>query len=165
MPLGSSVFYILPENGFEGSYRTNPILEVTEPYAYEGLKVVIPVSEDKNTVIGPFTVEWRDHDSKLVIRTGLQTPKALLFGYHFPTNLSEYTQQVGRYGEELSFIHLDKTVCKERVVDVITKEQLLNSFRDTLNSEGFVNGKIDFNNIGDLIAAHKNSPFMAMSST
>ena len=118
------------------------------------------MSEDKNTVIGPFTVEWRDHDSKLVIRTGLQTPKALLFGYHFPTNLSEYTQQVGRYGEELSFIHLDKTVCKERVVDVITKEQLLNSFRDTLNSEGFVNGKIDFNNIGDLIAAHKNSPFM-----
>lgn len=153
-------YYVLSENGFDGSYRANPILEVTDPYAYEGLQVVIPVSEDRNTVIGPFVVEWRDHDNKLVIRTGLQTQKSLLAGYRFPTYLSEYTQQIGRYGEELSFIRLDRTVCKETVVDVITKEQLLNAFRETLNSESFVNGKIDLNNIGELISSHRNSPFI-----
>lgn len=153
-------YYVLSENGFDGSYRANPILEVTDPYAYEGLQVIIPVSEDRNTVIGPFVVEWRDHDNKLVIRTGLQTQKSLLAGYRFPTYLSEYTQQIGRYGEELSFIRLDRTVCKETVVDVITKEQLLNAFRETLNSESFVNGKIDLNNIGELISSHRNSPFI-----
>lgn len=153
-------YYILPENGFDGNYRTNPILEITDAYAYEGLRVVIPVSEDKNTVIGPFVAEWRERDSKLVVRTGLQTQKCVISGYRFPTYLSEYTQQVGRYGEELSFIHLDRTNCKETVVDVITKEQLLNAFRETLNSEGFVDGKIDLDNIGALIAAHKNSPFV-----
>ena len=105
-------------------------------------------------------VEWRDHDNKLVIRTGLQTQKAILSGYHYPTYLSEYTQKIGRYGEELSFIRLDRTVCKETVVDVITKEHLLNAFKETLNSEGFVDGKVDLDNIGDLIASHRNSPFV-----
>lgn len=153
-------YYVLSENGFDGSYRTNPILEVTDSYAYEGLQVVIPVSEDRNTVIGPFSVEWRDHDNKLVIRTGLQTQKSLISGYRYPTYLSEYIQQIGRYGEELSFIRLDRAVCQETVVDVITKEQLLNAFRETLDSESFVNGKIDLNNIGELISAHRNSPFI-----
>lgn len=153
-------YYVLNENGVEGSYKTNPILEVTAPYAYEGLKVVIPVSEEKNTVIGPFTVEWREHDSKLVIRTGLQTQKYILHGYRFPTYLSEYTRQVGRYGDEHSFLHLDKSVCKKITIDVITKEQLLTAFRDTINSESFVNGKVDLNSISDLLAAYKSSPFI-----
>ena len=128
-------YYVLPENGVEGSYKTNPILEVTAPYAYEGLKVVIPVTDDKKTVIGPYVVEWREHDSKLVIRTGLQTQKYILYGYRFPTFLNEYIQQVGRYGDSQAFIHLDKSVCTETTVDVITKEQLLTAFRDTINSE------------------------------
>lgn len=55
-------YYVLSENVIEGSYKTNPILEVTDPYAYKGLEVVIPVAEKKNTVIGPFTVEWREYD-------------------------------------------------------------------------------------------------------
>ena len=153
-------YYILPIDGFEGSYRANPILEVTDAYAYEGLQVVIPVSEEKNTVIGPFVVEWREHDSKLVIRTGLHTQKSIISGYHYPTYLSEYTQKVGRYGEELSFIRLDRDVCKETVIDVIAKEQLLNAFKETLNSEDYVNGKVSFDNIGNLITAHRNSPFI-----
>lgn len=153
-------YYVLPENGVEGSYKTNPILEVTAPYAYEGLKVVIPVTDDKKTVIGPFVVEWREHDGKLVIRTGLQTQKYILYGYHFPTYLSEYKQQVGRYGDEHTFIHLDKSVCTETAIDVISKEQLLTAFRDTINSESFINGKIDLNSVSDLLAAHKNSPFI-----
>ena len=153
-------YYVLPENGVEGSYKTNPILEVTAPYAYEGLKVVIPVTDDKKTVIGPYVVEWREHDSKLVIRTGLQTQKYILYGYRFPTFLNEYIQQVGRYGDSHAFIHLDKSVCTETTVDVITKEQLLTAFRDTINSESFINGKIDLNSISDLLAAHKNSPFI-----
>lgn len=153
-------YYVLPEDGFDGNYRTNPILEITDTYAYEGLQVVIPVSEDKNTVIGPFVVEWRDRDNKLVVRTGLQAQTSIISGYRFPSYLSEYTQHVGRYGEELSFIRLDKATCTEAVVDVITKEQLLNAFRETLNSESFVDGKIDLDNVGALISAHRNSPFI-----
>lgn len=155
-----SHYYVLSENGIEGSYKTNPILEVTDPYAYKGLDVVIPVAEEKNTVIGPFTVEWRDYDGKFVIRTGLQTQKFILHGYRFPTYLGEYEVQVGRYGDERTFIHLDKIICKETTIDVITKDQLLNSFRNTLNSENFIDGKIDLDNIGDLLSAYAASPFI-----
>ncbi len=153
-------YYVLSENGIEGSYKTNPILEVTDPYAYKGLEVVIPVAEKENTVIGPFTVEWREYDGKLVIRTGLQTQKFILHGYQFPTYLTEYEVQVGRYGDERTFIHLDRTICKETTIDVITKEQLLNSFRNTLNSDNFIDGKIDLDNIGDLLSAYTESPFI-----
>lgn len=153
-------YYVLSESGIDGSYRTNPILEITDPYAYAGLKVVVPITEEKNTVIGPFAVEFRDYDSKLVIRTGLQTHKYILHGYRFPTYLSEYEVQVGRYEDERTFIHLDESDCKEVTIDVITKEQLLASFRNTLNSENFVDGKIDFDHIGELISAHEDSLFV-----
>lgn len=153
-------YYVLPENGIEGSYKSNPILEVIEPYAYEGLKVVIPITEEKNTVIGPFSVELREHDNKFVIRTGLQTQKHLLHGYQFPAQLGEYTQQVGRFGDEHRFLHLDKSICKETTIDVITNEQLLTAFRDSINSESFVNGKVDLSSLGDFLTAYKNSPFI-----
>lgn len=153
-------YYVLPQDGFEGSYRTNPILEITAPYAYEGLQVVISVSEDKNTVIGPFEVKHRDLDNKLIIRTGLQPQKSLISGYCFPSTINNYTQAVGRYGEELYFIQLDTSVCSKTVIDVITKEQLLSSFKETLNSNNFIDGKLDLNNIGELLASHKNSPFL-----
>jgi len=153
-------YYMLSQNGIEGSYKTNPILEVNDPYAYKGLKVVIPIDEEKNTVIGPFEVDFREYDEKLVIRTGLQTQKYILRGYRFPTYLSEYEIQVGRYGEERTFIHLDRAICKESTIDVITKEQLLTSFKNTLNSDNFIDGKIDLDNIGDLLSAYAASPFV-----
>lgn len=153
-------YYVLPQNGFDGSYRTNPILEITAPYAYEGLHVVIQVPEHRNTVIGPFEVERRSFDNKLVIRTGLQTQKSLISGYTFSSSLDEYMQEVGRYGEELYFIHVDKTICEETIVDFITKEQLLNAFKETMNSKGFSDGKVDLANISELLTSHKNSPFV-----
>ena len=153
-------YYVLSESGFEGSYRTNPILVVTDPYAYVGLEVVLPVTEEKNTVIGPFKIERRDQDNNLVIRTGLQTQKYVLHGFRFPTNLTEYVLQVGRYGDERTFIHLDKRTCSEIDIDVITKEQLLASFRSTLNRDTFTDGKVDLDNIGELVAAHAESLFV-----
>lgn len=153
-------YYVISESGIEGSYRTNPILEVTDPYAYKGLEVVIPVAEKENTVIGPFVVDWRDYDGKLVIRTGLQTQKFILHGYQFPLHIPEYEVKFGRYGDERTFIHLDKKICKETTIDVITKEQLLNSFRSTLNSDNFIDGKIDLDNIGNLLSAYAESPFI-----
>lgn len=153
-------YYVLPTGGIDGSYRTNPILEVNDSYVYNGLEVVIPIEEEKNAVIGPFTVEYREYDGKYVIRTGLQTNKYLLHGFRLPTYLSQYEIQVGRYGDERTFIHIDESICKEVTIDVITKEQLLTSFRNTLNSETFVDGKIDLNHIGELISAHADSLFV-----
>ncbi len=153
-------YYVLSESGFEGSYKTNPTLVITDPYAYQDLEVVIPITEEKNTVIGPFRIEWRDQDNHFVIRTGLETQKYVLHGYRFPTDLKEYKLQVGHYGDERSFIHLDTTVCTEIGIDVITKEQLLASFRSTLNRDTFIDGKIDLENIGELAAAHAESLFV-----
>lgn len=157
-------YYVLPESKINGSYKTNPILEIKDdPYVYKGLEVVIPVAGEKNTVIGPFMVDWLEYDSydsKLVIRTGLQTQKYILHGYCFPTYLGEYEIGVGRYGDERTFIHLDKSICKEVTIDVISKEQLLASFRNTLSSETFVDGKIDLENIGELVSAYADSPFV-----
>lgn len=153
-------YYVLSETGIEGSYKTNPILEVTDPYAYQGLKVVIPIDEKKHIVIGPFEISFREYDSKLVIRTGLQTQKFILHGYRFPTYLGEYEVQVGRYGDERTFIHLDTAICKQCTIDVITEEQLLTSFKNTLNSDNFIDGKIDLGNINDLISAYAASPFV-----
>ncbi len=153
-------YYVLSDDDFEGSYRTNPTLVITDPYAYEGLEVVIPITEDKNTVIGPFVVEWRDQDSKRIVRTGLSTQKYILHGYRFSDYLRKYEIQIGRYGDEQTFIHLDKTTCEEVPIDVITKEQLLASFRNTLNQDSFIDGKIDLSNIGELVATHTDSLFI-----
>lgn len=154
-------FYLLDEiDGYEGSYRTNPTLIVKDPYAYEGLQVVIPVIGNPNALIGPFTVEWRESDSNLIIKTGLQNQKYVLWGYQFPSPLINYTFDVGRFGESRKFVFLDYQTCEKKAIDVITKEQLLTAFRDTLDRETFIDGKLDLSDIGDLISSHADSLFV-----
>lgn len=153
-------YYILSEEGFNGSYKTNPTLEVTDPYAFAGLEVVIPIEEKQNTVIGPFKIiESRDVYNSRIIQTGLQTQKYILHGYQFLKDLSEYEKRFGRYGDERTFIRLDEATCTDVAIDVITKEQLLASFRSTLERDSFIDGKIDLENIGELVAAHAETLF------
>ena len=68
-------YYVISKDGIEGNYRTNPILEITDQNVYEDMQVVIELEDKENTIIGPFTVSWREIDSQYIIKTNLQNRK------------------------------------------------------------------------------------------
>lgn len=153
-------YLLLDKSSYDGSYKTNPQLVITDSYVYAGLQVVILDEDVPNTVIGPFTVEQSDDNETLFIRTGLQTQKYILWGYKYPTYLDQYGISLGRYGDQRLYIKIDENICARIPVDVITKEQLLTSFRDSIGQEHFVDGKIDLSQIDELLKAQENSLFV-----
>lgn len=153
-------FFLLEKSKYVGSYRTNPRLTITDSCVYEGLQVVILSDEEKNTVIGPFTVQKSEDDGSLYISTGLQSQKYILWGYRYPTYINQYGIELGRFGDTRTYLRIDDDTCVRIPIDVITKEQLLASFRNTLGQEYFVDGKIDLSQVSELLRAQKDSLFV-----
>lgn len=152
--------YVLSEDDIEGSYKTNPTLIIKDTYVYENLQVVIPLKNTKNSVIGPFTVTYREQDGNYVIKTGLASQKYIIWGYEYNTNLENHILTVGRYEDQKKFLNVNESVCAEVSFDLITKEQLISSFREALGQDYVVDGKLDLSNVGDLIKAHSGSLFV-----
>lgn len=67
---------------------------------------------------------------------------------------------MGRYGEQRTYLQINEKICERIPIDVITKTQLLASFRDTIGQEYFVDGKIDLSQIDALLKAQENSLFV-----
>lgn len=153
-------YFLLEKSGYDGSYKTNPKLTINDASVYAGLEVVIRDEDDDHTVIGPFVVEQSDDDNSLFVRTGLKTQKYILWGYKYSTYLDQHCIRLGRYDDQRTFLKVDDTVCVRVPIDVITKAQLLSSFRDTISEEYFVDGKIDLSHIDALLAAHESSYFV-----
>lgn len=151
-------YFLLEKHRYDGSYRTNTRLIINDACVYEGLQVVIRADEE-NTVIGPFTVSC-DDDGALYINTGLQRQKFILWGYQYYSNLDQYGISLGKYGELRTYLEIDDSICEKVPIDVITREQLLHSFRDTISSDYFVDGKIDLSQIGELLKAQELSLFV-----
>ncbi len=153
-------YLLIDKSGYDGSYKTNPKLVLNGSCVYPGLRVVILDEDDTNTVIGPYTVEKSNEEEALYIRTGLQAQKFILWGYKYPACLDQYGISLGRYGDQHIYLKIDKKICTQVPIDVITKEQLLASFRETISQEYFVDGKIDLSQIDVLLKSQKDSLFV-----
>lgn len=151
-------YYVLSNDDYEGSYRSNPTLTIKDSHVYDGLEVVIPLTDSNNEVIGPLKVEWIEKENKHIVRTGLN--KYILQGYRFPASINHYEKKLGRVGEEKSYIYLNKDICEKIYIDVISKEELVADFKKAINRDSFVDGKLDLDNINDLISEYKESLYV-----
>lgn len=161
-------YYVLPLSNVRGNYKTNPVLVLDDDYVYEDLQVVIPIADKQNTVIGPFTVSYRETDGEFIVRTNLESSKYVIDSYKYPTYLSQYeiTERVfendSNSGIQIEFIYLDPKVCVQKTIDVISDEQLLNEFKRTIDSDQFTDGTIDLSNIGEFLDGYKQSLLMGL---
>ncbi len=153
-------YYVISKDGIEGNYRTNPILEITDQNVYEDMQVVIELEDKENTIIGPFTVSWREIDSQYIIKTNLQNRKYFFEGYKYPNNISENVKiSLGSF-EPKQFIKIPDSGYEKVYVDVISDEHLLTTFKDIINEDNFIDGKLNLDNINEVINEHKGLLFI-----
>lgn len=124
------------------------------------MQVVIEIEDKENTIIGPFTVSWRAIDSQYIIKTNLQDRKYFFEGYKYPNNISENVKiSLGSF-EPKQFIKIPDSVYEKIFVDVISDEQLLTTFKDIINEDNFIDGKLNLDNISEVINEHKGALFI-----
>lgn len=148
-------FYHLIEVGsIVGNYRTNAILSITDPNAYEGMMVVLELPDSGDTLLGPFSIALREKDDQLIVKTNSKSDKHMIPAIKFLDGFGADIRTFGLYENEQKYVKINKANCEETWIDVIPKEVLLKNFKDTLSSDVFENGRLNLTNIEGAVEAY-----------
>ncbi|MBQ2988273.1 MAG: hypothetical protein IJD59_04135 [Clostridia bacterium] len=151
-------YYILDQDAYDGDYKVNPVLAITDTYVYQGLQVVIQT--DDKSVLGPFTVEYQEDKDSYVVFTNLQLQKYVLSGYYFSNGLKTDKLELGKYEDKRNFLRIGENNCTKKFFDFVPKKDLLIAFRETLDSKYFFDGKLDLSNVRELVSEQVTSLFI-----
>lgn len=133
-------YYCVPAEHVDGNYKTNTALIITDMNVHKGMKVFIPLPGSTDTLLGPFDVNY---DNQCVVKTNFANQKYIIWGYKFGGGFDNYTEAFGNFENERRYIKIGNGTGKKVPVDVLPKETLLKSFRDTLSNDSFADGKLD----------------------
>lgn len=153
-------YYCVPAEHVDGNYKTNTALIITDMNVHEGMKVFVPLTGDKDTLLGPFDVNFREDDNQCIIKTNFSNQNYIIWAYRFDGGYESKIERFGNYENERQYIKIENG-CGQRVpIDILPKETMIRSFCDTIGSESFFDGKIDLQNISNLLNHCKDSLFI-----
>ena len=152
-------YYCVPVEHIDGNYKTNTALIITDPNVFEGMKVMLPIPGNNEILLGPFDVNFREYDNQCIVKNNFASHKYIVEGYKFGGGYESIAHVFGTFGNERKYVKIGGGYGRKTAIDVLPKESLLKSFRDAIAGEGFIDGKIDLENIEVLVEQHKTSLF------
>lgn len=151
-------FYLVKSDCIEGDYKTNPALVITDNYVTAGMRVMLEVSGDENTLIGPLDVNWREYDRQCIVKTDyLTSEKYFIWGYNYPDGFYSHIRELGSYDNSIEYVRISDDICTKTALDVITPELLVKHFQNTVGVDSFEDGKLDFSNMESVVERYRSS--------
>ena len=153
------LYFVLRKGDLLTDFRNSAIVLLEKGSYGERDKVFV---EQDGVLVGPYTVGLRNVDNALYIKPDIQSNKYTLKGYkRKDCRLSRVENERKHWEDENPDFYAEiaaiKTGTNETYIDVISDEQLLDGFKDSVASKVAKNGKIDLDKIEDLLKNYRSS--------
>ena len=153
------LYFVLRKRDLLSDFRNTAIVQL-EKGSY-GARDKVFVEQD-GILSGPYEVGLRKVDNALYIKPDIQSNKYTLKGYkRKDCRITKVEDQRERWGNADSDLYAEivtiKTGAAEAYIDVISDEQLLDGFRDSVTAKLIQNGKIDLDKIEELLKNYRSS--------
>ncbi len=154
------LYFVLRKEDLLSDFRNSAIVQLEKGSYGERDKVFV---DQGGVLTGPYTVGLRKVDNALYIKPDIQANKYTLRGYNKRNACStldvEYKKK--HWGDENPDFYAEIAAIKagavETYIDVISDEQLLDGFKDSVSSKVTKNGKIDLDKMEDLLKNYRTS--------
>ena len=153
------LYFVLHKRDLLSDFRNTAIVQLEKGSYGEKDKVFV---EQDGVLVGPYEVGLRKVDNELYIKPDIQSNKYTLKGYkRKDCHITKVEDQRERWGNEdpesYADIVLIRKEAAETYIDVISDEQLLDGFRDSVSAESIQNGKIDIDKLDTLLDNYRSS--------
>ena len=153
----AGVYYAVRKNELLSDFNNDAIVEIAPTCVLAGDRVLVELDE---FWAGPYEVGYRDYTSSFYIKPLIKENKYTVNGYRKNNvQIKELISSDGYWGapENKWTIIVPQKGASVEQIDVITKEVLLESFRDSLQNETSNGHKIDFDDIPALLQRYEGS--------
>ena len=153
------LYFVLRKGDLLSDFRNSAIVQLEKGSYGERDKVFV---DQDGVLTGPYTVGLRKVDNALYIKPDIQSNKYTLKGYRKKDcRISKVVDQRERWGnadpELYAEIAAIRSGAAETYIDVISDEQLMDGFKDSVASKVAKNGKIDLDKMEDLLKNYRAS--------
>lgn len=144
------IYYSISKQNLETDFENDSVVIISAPYVLEGDKVFI---ERDSFWAGPYTVGYNKSDLNYYVKPEIKVNKYTINGYHVGQmnyfNLS--------YKENRWFLLSPKKGANSEKLDVISDKVLIDSFKDSINSNHIINGQINLEEMASLMEQYEKS--------
>lgn len=153
----AGAYYTVPRNKLLSNFSNDTIVEIDIPYVLSGDQVFV---EYEGFWVGPYEVGYREYTSSYYIKPQIRENKYTVCGYRQSDVLLRTLPFFDSYwdiSDNMWTILIPKQDVIPEQIDVITKEALLVSFRDSLQNGVAVGGEIKLDDIPALLKRYEDS--------